>query len=126
MSDLLGSQGNHSRPFFDRFISLGPTMTYAPEDTQFLRLLHWKADLSGIDLRRDEESRGNRDHVLAMRINKRADDIFEKMALCDIPIDEWDAAPVVNGLECITMVLIILDLTMRTFPCAGLVPDAGL
>ena len=112
VSDLLGSRGNHGRPpirtrghpFLGGFIFLDPTSTYASEDTHFLYLLHWKAGLSRIDFPREEESRNKRDYVLTMLIRRLVDGTFERMGLCGIPIDEWDAAPIVDGLECITLV----------------------
>ena len=104
MLNLLGSRGSHGRLYSSESIFLDPTTTYALEDTHFLYLLHWKARLRGPDLLPNHEYRRKRDHVLTMLIKKLADDSFERMALCGIPVDEWDAAPVLDGLECVTLV----------------------
>ena len=110
--DLLGSRGNHGStprrtrgyPSIGGTIFLDPASTLSSETTHFLYLLHWKAGLSRIDFPREEETRSKRDHVLTMLIRKLADDTFERMGLCGIPIDEWDDAPIADGLECITLV----------------------
>ena len=114
VSDILGSRGNHGRPpirtrgypSIGGFIFLDPTTPHPLENVHFLYLLHWKAGPRRIDFPQDreDESRRKRDYVLSMLIGKRADGMFERMALCGIPIQEWDAAPIVDGLEGVTLV----------------------
>ena len=104
MIDLLGSRGNHDSPYVDDLIFLDDEMTHTPNAVDFVYLLHWKGSLSKQKHAYAEDRRRHRDHVLAMLIKKLADDSFERVALCGIPIDEWNAAPVVDGLECITLV----------------------
>ena len=104
MIDLLGSRGNHDSPYVDSLVFLDRETISASGAMHFLYILHWKGNLSKKDHAYAEESRKKRDHVLAMLIKKLADGTFERAGLCGIPIDEWNAAPVVGGLEHIVLV----------------------
>ena len=104
MIDLLGSRGNHDSPYVDDLILLDEEAASTPSAVDFVYLLHWKGSLSKQKHAYAEDSRRHRDHVLAMLIKKLSDDTLERVALCGIPIGEWNAAPVVDGLERITLV----------------------
>ena len=102
--DLLGSRGNHDSPYVDDLILLDEETTSPPITLDFIFLLHWKGSLSKQKHAYAEDSRRHRDHVLSMLIKKLTDDTFERVALCGISIGEWNAAPVVDGLERVTLV----------------------
>ncbi|KAI4134734.1 MAG: hypothetical protein LQ347_001280 [Umbilicaria vellea] len=51
-----------------------------------------------------KDLRKKMDHVLAMLLQKMEDGTFERAFLCGIPLDEWNAAPVIEGLENIVLV----------------------
>ena len=101
---VLGSRGNHDSPCSQdlSFLDDGTISTSSAVDIMYL--LHWKGSLSKQKYADAGDSRRHRDHVLAMLIKKTIDDTFERVALCGIPIGDWNAAPVVEGLECITLV----------------------
>ena len=107
--NFLGSTGHHGptpHPTIGHSIDLDSPSTLSSKPAHFLYLLHWKASLrlNLIGFLREEESHSKRDHVLTMLISKLADDTFERVGLCGIPIDEWDDAPIADGLESITLV----------------------
>ena len=104
MLDLLGSRGNHDSPYVDDLLFLDDEPTHTPNAVNFAYLLHWKGALSKQKHAYAEDRRRHRDHVLAMLIKKLTDDSFERVVLCGIPIGEWNAAPVADGLERITLV----------------------
>ena len=90
---ILGSRGKHDQgPFEQDLLSLETYEALASELTHFVYLLYWK------------DTSKKRDHVLAMLINEKDQGIHERVALCGIPIQAWNDAPVVKGLQKVTLV----------------------
>lgn len=79
-------------------------MTSTPSAVDFVYLLHRKGSLSKQKHPCAEQSSIHRNHVLALLIKKPTNKHLERFALCGIPIGEWNAASVVDGLERITLV----------------------
>lgn len=93
---LLGSHGPHDQQPYcylqQGLLHLDAHADSASELTHFLYLVHWK------------DPSKPRDHILAMLIKEIDNGVFERIALCGIPVQEWYGAPIVVGLENVVLV----------------------
>lgn len=93
--DVLGSHEPHDQPgpkAHGGLLDLNAHPASASSLTYFLYLAYWK------------DAPKKRDHVLAMLIREINGGVFERAALCGIPVQEWNAAPIVEGLNHIVLV----------------------
>lgn len=95
MTDVLDSRGGHDhlgQKASNGLLYLEAHAASASGLTHFLYLVHWK------------DAPKERDHVLAMLIREINGRVFERAALCGIPVREWNAAPIIEGLDHIVLV----------------------
>lgn len=84
----------------DRSLLIDAHRASASSLTHFLYLVHWK-DAPRLYWGDPPEEK---DHVLAMLIREINGRVFERAALCGISVREWNAAPIIEGLDHIVLV----------------------
>ena len=89
---VLGSTGAHDHENQNGYLFLDAHAASTSSLTHFLYLIHWK------------DVAKKRDHILAMIIKELDDGVFERAALCGIPVEHWEAAPIIEGLDDIILV----------------------